>query len=93
MPHNKPHIAIIGAGIGGLSAALSLLQDGFDVHVFEQAREINEVGAGIQIDQDLMGNGSNSLFGSLSRRFLTLRVLFPARALTTTTGTGHILRA
>jgi salicylate hydroxylase len=42
-------VAIIGAGIGGLSAALSLLQDGFDVHVFEQAREINEVGAGIQI--------------------------------------------
>jgi salicylate hydroxylase len=42
-------IAVIGGGIGGLTAALSLLQAGFDVEVYEQARELREVGAGIQI--------------------------------------------
>ena len=49
MAHNDISIAIIGGGIGGLSAALSLLQAGFDVHVYEQARALREVGAGIVI--------------------------------------------
>jgi salicylate hydroxylase len=42
-------ITIIGGGIGGLSAALHLLRAGFDVHVYEQAPRIGEIGAGIQI--------------------------------------------
>lgn len=42
-------IAVIGGGIGGLSAALQLLQAGLDVHVYEQAPQIGEIGAGIQI--------------------------------------------
>jgi len=42
-------IAIIGGGIGGLSAALQLVKAGFDVHVYEQAAAIGEIGAGIQI--------------------------------------------
>jgi salicylate hydroxylase len=42
-------IAVIGGGIGGLAAALSLLRAGFDVHVYEQAKELREVGAGIQV--------------------------------------------
>jgi salicylate hydroxylase len=42
-------ILIIGGGIGGLSAALHLLRAGFDVHVYEQAPRITEIGAGIQI--------------------------------------------
>ena len=42
-------IVVIGGGIGGLSAALHLLQAGFDVQVYEQAPRIGEIGAGIQI--------------------------------------------
>jgi salicylate hydroxylase len=42
-------IAVVGAGIGGLTAALTLHRAGFDVHVYERARELSEVGAGIQI--------------------------------------------
>ncbi len=42
-------IAIVGGGIGGLSAALHLLNAGFDVHVYEQSPRIGEIGAGIQI--------------------------------------------
>src|SRR5580704_3686293 len=40
-------IAIIGGGIGGLTAGLALLDAGFDVHVYEQAQALREVGAGI----------------------------------------------
>jgi salicylate hydroxylase len=47
--HRDISIAIIGGGIGGLTAALSLLREQFDVHVYEQARELREVGAGIQV--------------------------------------------
>jgi salicylate hydroxylase len=42
-------IAVIGGGIGGTAAALSLLRAGFDVQVYEQASVLGEVGAGVQI--------------------------------------------
>ncbi len=47
MADKTTSIAIIGGGIGGLTAALALLDAGFDVHVYEQARVLREVGAGI----------------------------------------------
>lgn len=42
-------IAIIGGGVGGLSAALALRQCGFAPEVFEQADELLEVGAAIAV--------------------------------------------
>ena len=42
-------VAIIGGGIGGLSAALALLKAGCDMQVYEQAQKFGEIGAGIQI--------------------------------------------
>jgi salicylate hydroxylase len=42
-------IAIAGAGIAGLTTALSLLQRGWKVDVYEQASQLAEVGAGLQI--------------------------------------------
>ncbi len=45
----KVDIAVIGAGIGGLAAATALAQRGAKVRVYEQADEISEVGAGLQI--------------------------------------------
>jgi salicylate hydroxylase len=39
----------VGAGIGGLTAALALRQAGFDVDVYEQAPELTEVGGGINM--------------------------------------------
>jgi salicylate hydroxylase len=42
-------IAIVGAGLGGLAAAIALRQQGFDVQVYEQAPELGEFGAGINI--------------------------------------------
>jgi salicylate hydroxylase len=42
-------VLIAGAGLGGLTAALGLLQKGHRVRVFEQASELREVGAGVQL--------------------------------------------
>ena len=53
----RPHVLIAGGGIGGLTAALALLRRGFDVDVFEQAKELREVGAGVQVSP----NGSRVL--------------------------------
>ncbi|MFZ2738784.1 MAG: FAD-dependent monooxygenase [Burkholderiaceae bacterium] len=42
------NILIAGAGIGGLTAAACLLQQGFNVRIYEQAAALGEVGAGLQ---------------------------------------------
>src|SRR4051794_41236009 len=42
-------VAVIGGGIGGLTAALALLQAGFEVEVYEQAPELTEIGGGINM--------------------------------------------
>jgi salicylate hydroxylase len=42
-------IAIVGAGLGGLAAAIALRQQGFEVDVYEQAPALGEFGAGINI--------------------------------------------
>src|SRR5688572_23067308 len=42
-------IAVIGGGIGGLTAALSLRHAGFAVDVYEQAPELTEIGGGINM--------------------------------------------
>ncbi|OXR49479.1 monooxygenase [Pusillimonas sp. T2] len=49
MNTNDKNIAIVGAGIGGLTLALALLQKGYKVNVYEQAHELKELGAGIQM--------------------------------------------
>jgi 2-polyprenyl-6-methoxyphenol hydroxylase-like FAD-dependent oxidoreductase len=50
----KPKILAIGAGIGGLTAAIALRQAGFGVEVFERAAELKEVGAGIGLSPNAM---------------------------------------
>ena len=45
----KPPVLIVGGGIGGLAAALALAQKGIRTQVLEQAPELKEVGAGIQL--------------------------------------------
>jgi salicylate hydroxylase len=46
---NQGHIGIVGGGIGGLTATLSLQRAGIRVSVFERAEELREAGAGIVI--------------------------------------------
>ncbi|CAK7204961.1 hypothetical protein SEUCBS139899_007723 [Sporothrix eucalyptigena] len=50
-------INIVGAGLGGLGAAISCAMGGHNVRVIEQAKEISEIGAGLQVTP----NGSRLL--------------------------------
>ncbi len=56
-PRAVEDVAIIGAGLGGLATAIALRQAGLDVQVYERARELRAVGAGLS----LFPNGLNSL--------------------------------
>jgi len=49
MSNQTMPILVAGGGIGGFAAALALAKRGFKVQVFEQAPEIGEIGAGIQL--------------------------------------------
>ena len=52
-------VLIAGAGIGGLVAALAMIARGMDVTIYEQAPELKELGAGVQ----LSANGTRVLIG------------------------------
>jgi salicylate hydroxylase len=43
------HVLIVGAGIAGLTAAIALRHKGIDATIIEQASQLSEIGAGIQI--------------------------------------------
>lgn len=47
--HGRGPIAIVGAGIAGLTTALCLARQGFEADVLEQAEALEEVGAGLQL--------------------------------------------
>jgi salicylate hydroxylase len=51
-------VLIAGGGIGGLAAALALIRKGCEVEVYEQAPELKEVGAGLQLSP----NGTRVLY-------------------------------
>ena len=59
------HIVIAGAGIGGLTAALTLSRIGRRVTVIERAATLSEVGAGLQLSP----NASRILIDHDSRAF------------------------
>ena len=60
------HLLVVGGGIGGLAAALALARLGLRVTLLEQASEIGEIGAGIQLGPnafaalDALGVGENA---------------------------------
>ena len=47
-------IAIIGAGLGGATAAAWLQREGFPVRVYEQAQSFERIGAGIHVSANVM---------------------------------------
>ncbi len=50
-------VAVLGAGIGGLTAAITLASKGIEVDIYEQAPELREVGVGLHLGS----NGSRIL--------------------------------
>ncbi len=71
-------VTVIGAGIGGLAAALALARRGALVRVLEQAPQIAEVGAGLQISPngvavlDALGLGEEARERSVASRAVRL---------------------
>jgi len=49
LPNNRLRVAVVGGGIGGLSAANSLIRRGLDVTLFEQVDALREVGTGLSL--------------------------------------------
>lgn len=43
----KPEYAVVGGGITGLTLAIGLLKRGLSVHIYEQAKQFGEIGAGV----------------------------------------------
>lgn len=50
----KPRIAVVGAGLGGVTAAILLQQSGHDVTVYEQAPSLARIGAGIGLGPNVL---------------------------------------
>src|SRR5436190_5173166 len=49
MNRSPLRVAVVGGGIGGVAAATALRQRGINVHLYEQAPALTEVGAGVAI--------------------------------------------
>jgi salicylate hydroxylase len=67
------HVIVAGAGIAGLTAALALARAGYRVSVLEQAAQLSETGAGIQ----LAPNATRVLLALGLRAQLTPSVIVP----------------
>lgn len=80
-------IAIIGAGLGGLTCGIALRQAGIDVAIFEAARQIEETGAGLTL-----GLGAQHVFRALGVQSQVAAQACPAGNLPFLHyGTGQIL--
>ena len=78
-------VIIIGGGIGGLAAALALLKRDIDVEIHEQAPELKEVGAGIQISS----NGTRVLYALGLEEALKRVQVLPSRRVIRHWSTGE----
>ena len=78
-------IVVAGAGIGGLTAALALTGRGFRVVLFEQAAELEETGAGIQ----LAPNATRILLALGLGPYLRRSVVVPDDIRVMAAGSGH----
>ena len=56
MTHSLPAqpVAVVGAGIGGLTAALCLARAGYRVELIERSERLAEVGAGLQLSPNAL---------------------------------------
>src|SRR5215470_2120753 len=69
-------VLVIGGGIGGLATALSLHAVGIECEVFEQAREISELGVGINtLPHAIKGLAELGLLDALDRVAVRTREL------------------
>lgn len=67
MSNEQLNVGIVGAGLGGLTAAIAIAQAGAKVTVLEAAKELGEIGAGIQmtgnVSRFLVRTGVDEIIG------------------------------
>ena len=80
-------VAIVGGGIGGLTAALALARDGIPSTIFEQAPEFDTVGAGIQLSP----NATRNLIALGLGDLLTDTLVAPSALAVRDGGSGRLL--
>src|ERR1700743_1883160 len=82
-------VAIVGAGLGGLTAAIALRQRGFTVDIYEQAAQLGEVGAGIQLGPNAM-----RVFQALNLEKKVISIAFePNRHVVRSWNSGNLISA
>ena len=64
---SRAPVLVAGAGIGGLAVALALTRQGYDVKVLEQAAQLGEIGAGIQLGPNAFSAFDALGIGELAR--------------------------
>ena len=83
---NTLRIGIIGAGVGGLTAAIALRKVGCEVVVFEQTKRFGRVGA----DINLTPNSAHALDGLGLADALRASAAFPTHRLSRTWDSGEV---
>lgn len=79
-------VAILGAGMGGLTAAATLRRAGFDVNVYEQAPSFTRIGSGIQMSPNAM-----KVLRAIGLEEATREIAFrPEHQLSRDWDTGHV---
>jgi NADPH-dependent 2,4-dienoyl-CoA reductase/sulfur reductase-like enzyme len=71
----KPKIAIIGGGIGGLTAALACHRRGFDVEVYGRAPEIGAGGIGIVLWENIRAFNFDDVCAAMIIRVISVSLL------------------
>lgn len=84
----QPSVAIIGAGMGGLTVAATLRQIEVDVTVYEQASTFGRIGAGIQ----MMPNSMKVLRNVGVEEMLRAKAFEPFSHLNRVADTGEVKR-
>jgi 2-polyprenyl-6-methoxyphenol hydroxylase-like FAD-dependent oxidoreductase len=67
------HAIVVGAGIGGLTAAVALRRRGWDVTIFERARALEPVGAGLGLGPNALHALDAIGLGDQVRRFSAIQ--------------------
>jgi 3-hydroxybenzoate 6-monooxygenase len=83
-------VLVAGGGIGGLAAALALVRQGYAVKVLEQAAQLGEIGAGLQVGPngfaafDALGVGERARARAVYTDYMVMHDAIDARRV------GHI---
>jgi len=66
---DRTHVAVVGGGWAGCSAALTLAEAGVPVTLFEASRTLGGRARAVELGRQPLDNGQHILLGPTNRRF------------------------